>query len=80
MNQRYDLFAFSILVGSVALFALVTAFTTNVGDVYDFLMDWQTLIAGVFAIFAAIIAAHPVRKQLIEDEYPVVDHGAAGAR
>ena len=64
MNQRYDLFAFSLLVGSVALFVFATIFAPNVGGVYGFLRDWQTLIAGTFAIFAAIIAAHPVRKQL----------------
>src|SRR3569833_3469868 len=64
MNQKHDLLAFSLLTASCAVFVLVAVFTPYVGGVYAFLKDWQTLIAGGFAIVAAVIAAHPEKKKL----------------
>jgi hypothetical protein len=33
---------------------------------YEFLYHWQTLVTGLLAIVAALIAAHPVRRQLLK--------------
>lgn len=64
MNQRHDLLAFGLLSLACAVFVLAAIFAPYAGSAYSFLKEWQTLIAGGLAIVAAVIAAHPVRKQL----------------
>jgi hypothetical protein len=63
MKQRYDLFAFSLMLFSVALIVAVSIFRSEAKSLYDFIWSWQTLFAGGLAIIAAFIAAHPVRQQ-----------------
>jgi hypothetical protein len=71
MNQKYDLLGLGLALFSAAIIS-VTAIVGPVFDeskskgLYDFIKDWQTLIAGAFALIAALIAAYPVRKQLLK--------------
>lgn len=49
---------------SVSLIVFASIAPIEIGSICAAVKDWQTLITGGMAIIAALIAAHPVRKQL----------------
>jgi hypothetical protein len=68
MKQRFDTFAFSLMLFSVAVIVAISVFKTESSSLYKFILDWQTLIAGLVALGGAIMTVHSVRQQISSSE------------
>lgn len=60
MNQRYDLFAFSLLMFAAILLAWLVSMPMSL----DIIARWQTLIGGVFTFTGIVVASWNVTRQM----------------
>ena len=71
MNQRYDVLGFGLAMLGFGLLAITGIYEPLFSDfvsksIYEFVKDYQSTIAAVIALGAAIWAVRPVYSQLAE--------------